>query len=116
MNEAACPFCGIASGAIPASIVHEDEELLAFRDIAPVAPTHVLLIPRRHIASALELGASDAAFLGRLFATAARIAGEEGIAATGYRLVTNVGRAAGQSVEHLHFHLLGGRRLTWPPG
>lgn len=111
-----CLFCRIAAGTIPADIVAQDDLVVAFRDIQPKAPTHVLLIPRRHIASAAELSDSDAEMLGRLFSVAAQVARDAGVVARGYRLVSNVGAGAGQSVNHLHFHLLGGRSLTWPPG
>ena len=111
-----CLFCKIASGEIPARIAHEDELVLAFHDIAPKAPTHVLIIPREHIGSAAELGDDHGELLGRLFAVAARIARDEGIADGGYRIVTNVGTWGGQSVDHLHFHLMGGRAFGWPPG
>jgi histidine triad (HIT) family protein len=114
--EVDCLFCRIVAGEVPAGRVHEDELVIAFRDIAPRAPTHILLIPRAHIPSALELTAADAALLGRLFEVAARIARQEGVAQSGFRIVTNVGPDAGQSVPHLHFHLLGGRALSWPPG
>ena len=116
MDTADCLFCRIAAGEIPADIVHEDELVLAFRDINPKAPTHLLLIPRRHVKSAADLAETDAEMLGRLFATGARLAREAGIAERGFRLVTNSGPAAGQSVDHLHFHLLGGRSMGWPPG
>jgi histidine triad (HIT) family protein len=111
-----CLFCRIAAGSLPATIVHDDDQVLAFRDIAPRAPTHLLLIPRRHIDSALELTEADGPLLGRLFAVAADLARSEGIAAGGYRLVTNIGDYGGQTVHHLHLHLLGGRSLGWPPG
>ena len=111
-----CLFCRIAAGEVPATLLHEDDLVLAFRDIQPHAPTHVLLIPRQHIASALELTDADGPVLGRLFAVAADVARAEGVAEDGYRLVTNVGREAGETVKHLHVHLLGGRTLTWPPG
>jgi histidine triad (HIT) family protein len=111
-----CLFCRIAAGEIPADIVHQDDHVVAFRDISPKAPTHVLLIPRSHVASAAELADDDGPMLGRLFAVAAQVAREAGVADGGYRLVTNVGSGAGQSVLHLHFHLLGGRSLSWPPG
>jgi len=114
-RDANCLFCKIAGGEIPADIVHQDDLVLAFRDINAKAPTHVLLIPRRHIASAAELGAQDAEMLGRLFSVAAQVARDAGVE-RGYRLVSNVGAGAGQSVPHLHFHLLGGRSMTWPPG
>lgn len=111
-----CLFCRIAAGSVAADIVHQDDLVVAFRDINPKAPTHVLLIPRRHIPSAAELSANDAEMLGRLFSVAAQVARDEGVAERGYRLVSNVGTGAGQSVFHLHFHLLGGRSLSWPPG
>jgi histidine triad (HIT) family protein len=111
-----CLFCRIAAGSTPADIVHQDDLVVAFRDINPKAPTHVLLIPRRHIHSAAELSANDAEMLGRLFSVAAQLARDEGVAERGYRLVSNVGAGAGQSVFHLHFHLLGGRSMSWPPG
>jgi histidine triad (HIT) family protein len=110
-----CLFCRIASGEIPADIVYSDDEVIVFRDVNPQAPTHVLAIPRRHIASAHELGPDDGPLLGGLF-DALRATGDAEGLGDGYRIVTNVGAAAGQSVEHLHIHLLGGRRLTWPPG
>ncbi|HYM84999.1 MAG TPA: histidine triad nucleotide-binding protein [Candidatus Dormibacteraeota bacterium] len=111
-----CLFCRIVAGDVPATLVHDDDLVVAIRDIAPRAPTHILLMPRRHIPSALDLTESDGALLGRLFAVAADLARSEGIADPGYRLVSNVGRAAGQSVDHLHVHLMGGRPFDWPPG
>jgi histidine triad (HIT) family protein len=111
-----CMFCKIAAGNVPAEIVHQDDLVVAFRDISPKAPTHVLLIPRRHVASAADLGVLCAEMLGRLFSVAAQVGRDAGVAERGYRLVTNVGAGAGQSVFHLHFHLLGGRSLSWPPG
>jgi histidine triad (HIT) family protein len=116
MTNGDCLFCRIAAGEIPADIVHEDDLVLAFRDINPKAPTHLLLIPRRHVPSAADLAETDAEMLGRLFSTGAQLAREAGIAERGFRLVTNSGPAAGQSVDHLHFHLLGGRSMGWPPG
>jgi len=111
-----CLFCKIASGATPCERVDETERVLAFRDIDPRAPTHVLLIPKQHVAeSAADLGPDHGALLGELFGLAARIAEREGLG-RGWRLVTNVGADAGQSVFHLHVHLLGGRPLRWPPG
>ena len=101
---------------MPATKVLEDDQVVAFRDIAPRAPTHILLIPRRHIASAADLTEADGPLLGRLFAVAAGVARDEGIADGGYRLVTNVGRWGGQTVDHLHLHLMGGRPFVWPPG
>ena len=116
MADPDCLFCRIAAGEVPADVVLEDDLVVAFRDVAPKAPTHLLLIPRRHITSAAELSGTDAEMLGRLFAVAAGLARDAGVAEGGYRMVTNVGRGAGQSVPHLHFHLLGGRSLGWPPG
>ena len=108
-----CLFCRIVRGEIPARIVREDEHTVAFRDIDPKAPTHVLVIPREHVASLDE--AQDATLVGRLMLAAAEIARSEGISG-GYRTVVNTGADAGQTVFHLHLHLLGGRKLTWPPG
>jgi histidine triad (HIT) family protein len=110
-----CPFCRIVAGEIPSDRVHEDDEVIAFRDIAPRAPTHVLVIPRRHIPDAHALTDADGAILAKLFAVVRKIADEAELG-NGYRVVTNVGPEAGQSVPHLHFHLLGGRTMSWPPG
>jgi histidine triad (HIT) family protein len=111
-----CLFCRIVAGEIPSTKVAEDDQVVAIRDINPKAPTHILLLSRAHIGSAQELRAVDGDLLGRIFAMSADLADREGIASTGYRVVTNVGRDGGQSVDHLHFHLLGGRRFSWPPG
>lgn len=111
-----CLFCRIVAGEIPSTRVHEDDLVIAIRDIAPRAPTHILLLPRQHIASALDLTDADGPLLGRLFSAAADVARTEGIADAGYRLVSNVGRWGGQSVDHLHLHLMGGRAFDWPPG
>jgi histidine triad (HIT) family protein len=111
-----CLFCRIVRGEIPSNKVFEDELVLAFRDIAPRSPTHILVIPKDHIGSAADLTEAHGPLLGRLFATMVRIALDEGIADDGYRLVSNVGRWGGQTVDHLHFHLMGGRSFTWPPG
>ena len=111
-----CVFCKIVAEEIPSTTVAEDDVVLAIRDIAPRAPTHVLLLPRQHIRSAAELTNADGLLLGRLFALAAEIARDEGIAEGGYRVVTNIGTWGGQSVDHLHFHLMGGRPFSWPPG
>lgn len=111
-----CLFCRIVADEIPSTRVHEDDEVIAFRDIAPRAPTHILVIPRRHIASALQLTDADGPLLGRMFAAAADIARTEGIAEGGYRITTNVGRWGGQTVDHLHLHVMGGRPFDWPPG
>jgi histidine triad (HIT) family protein len=110
-----CLFCKMASGEIAVPKVHEDELVFAIRDINPQAPTHVLVIPVAHVASAAELGEDHAAMLARLFSVAARIAADDGLDG-GWRLATNVGPDAGQSVLHLHVHLLGGRPMGWPPG
>ncbi len=111
-----CLFCRIAAGEIPARLAYQDDELVAFHDIAPKAPVHVLLIPRRHVPHLLATGPEDTALLGRLTATAVQLARELGLERDGFRLVTNCLEAAGQSVPHLHLHLLGGRRMGWPPG
>ena len=111
-----CLFCRIAAGDLPATKVHEDDDVVAFRDITPRSPTHILIIPRRHIASALALTEADGALLGRLFGVAADLARSLGLADGGYRLVTNVGQWGGQTVDHLHIHLMGGRSFSWPPG
>jgi histidine triad (HIT) family protein len=111
-----CLFCRIVADEIPSTRVYEDDQIIAFRDIAPRAPTHILLIPRRHIASALDLTEADSPLVGHLFAVAADLARSEGIADGGYRLVSNIGQWGGQSVDHLHIHLMGGRPFEWPPG
>jgi histidine triad (HIT) family protein len=110
-----CLFCRMASGEIPVDKVREDDLVFAIRDINPQAPTHVLVIPVAHVASAAELTEADGPLLGRLFETAAAIARDEGLDG-GFRLVTNIGPDGGQSVAHLHVHLLGGRPMAWPPG
>jgi histidine triad (HIT) family protein len=111
-----CLFCRIVRKELPASVVYEDDGVLAFRDIQPQAPLHLLLIPKRHIRNVDALGPGDGAVVARLFEVARDLAREHGVADGGYRLVTNVNEGAGQSVWHLHFHLLGGRPLGWPPG
>ena len=116
MSAPDCLFCRIVAGEIPSTSVHDDDLVIAFRDIAPRAPTHILLIPRRHIPSAADLVEADGPLLGRLFSVAADLARSEGIADAGFRLVSNVGRWGGQTVDHLHFHLMGGRSFDWPPG
>ncbi|MEO7119109.1 MAG: histidine triad nucleotide-binding protein [Candidatus Limnocylindrales bacterium] len=116
MTDPDCLFCRIAAGETPAALAHEDDLVVAFDDINPRAPTHVLLIPREHLMSARDLADAHGEMLGRLFAVAAQIARDRGIAEAGYRLVTNAGKAAGQTVDHLHWHLLGGRSFSWPPG
>ena len=112
-----CLFCRIVAGEIPAQIVKRSDDVLAFRDIDPRAPVHVLVIPVKHVAAVRNAGGADGErLLGRVLAFAAEVASELGLDGGGYRLVTNTGPDAGQSVDHLHFHLLGGRRMTWPPG
>jgi histidine triad (HIT) family protein len=112
-----CLFCKIAAGEIPAKVVKRSEEALAFRDIDAKAPVHVLVIPTSHIAAVRDAkGATGERLLGRLLAFAAELASELGLDGDGYRIVTNTGKNAGQSVDHLHLHLLGGRKMTWPPG
>jgi histidine triad (HIT) family protein len=115
-TDPSCLFCRIVADEIPSTRVHDDDAVIAFRDIAPRAPTHILVIPREHIASAAELTETHGPILGRLFAVAAEVARSEGIADAGYRVVTNVGRWGGQSVDHLHRHVMGGRAFDWPPG
>ncbi len=109
-----CLFCKVAAGRIPAEIVYQDDETVAFRDINLQAPTHVLVIPRRHVPNATE--AADANVWDAVMGAAARVARQEGVHDRGYRLVVNCGLEAGQTVDHLHVHVLGGRPLTWPPG
>jgi histidine triad (HIT) family protein len=111
-----CLFCRIIAGEIPSSIVHSDEHVVAIRDIAPQAPSHVLLLSRKHIASVREVGSEDAGLMDRICAAATELADREGISTEGYRLVVNIGRNGGQTVDHLHVHMLGGRPMTWPPG
>jgi histidine triad (HIT) family protein len=112
-HDPQCIFCRIARGDVPAQVVYEDVDLLAFRDVDPKAPTHVLIVPRAHVASLEEL--EDPALGGRLLSAAGIVARAEGLV-RGWRLVANVGAEGGQSVHHLHFHLLGGRAMHWPPG
>ncbi len=111
-----CIFCKIATGEIPASIVHRDEELIAFRDIRPQAPVHLLIIPRQHIATILEVKPAQEELLSRMVLLANELAKSEGVADQGFRLVFNCKEHGGQDVFHVHLHLLGGRRMGWPPG
>lgn len=111
-----CLFCKIIKGEIPSQKVYEDDLVYAFRDIEPQAPVHVLIIPKEHISSANELNEENSAIVGHVFAVAAKIAQSENIAKDGYRIVNNCGVNGGQTVGHLHFHMLGGRSLSWPPG
>jgi histidine triad (HIT) family protein len=115
MHDSNCLFCRIVAGEIPSKKIYEDEHVYAFEDIAPQAPTHALIIPKRHFAGLKEAEAGDAEIIGQCHLAAARIARERNIE-HGYRTVVNVGPGAGQSVFHLHVHLLGGRSLAWPPG
>lgn len=111
-----CLFCKIVSGEIPGNIVFQDDDVLAFRDLNPQAPTHILVIPKKHIATTNDLQPEDAALVGKMYLAAKQIARDEGIAEKGYRTVMNCNREAGQSVFHIHLHVLGGRPMSWPPG
>ena len=111
-----CLFCKIIQGDIPSSKIYEDEFVYAFRDIDPKAPTHVLIVPKKHISSVNDLETGDAVLLGKVYEAVKHIAVSEGIDKTGYRVVVNTLSDGGQTVAHVHFHLLGGRSLTWPPG
>ncbi|ATY85465.1 histidine triad nucleotide-binding protein [Kyrpidia spormannii] len=111
-----CIFCRIVQGESPARRVYENAHVVAFHDIAPQAPVHVLVIPRRHLASVLELGEEEVEILKGIQGAIRRVAEETGVARTGFRVVTNCGRDGHQTVFHLHYHILGGRRLGWPPG
>ena len=111
-----CLFCGIAAGEIDADVVHSSDHVVAFRDINPQAPVHLLVIPKEHIESARSLTDKHADLLAEMFETASHLAKANEVDRSGWRLVTNVGSDAGQSVHHLHFHLLGGRQMAWPPG
>lgn len=110
-----CLFCKIVAGDIPADIVYESDTALAFRDINPQAPTHVLVIPRKHISTINDIGVDDETLIGSLYTAAREIAAAEGIAEEGYRTVMNCNESAGQSVFHIHLHVLGGKRMGWPP-
>ena len=111
-----CIFCSIAAGDVPAKIVHEDSEIVAFEDVNPQAPTHILLIPKQHIATLLDATDEHSSLLGKLQLTAVDIARKVGLDDGGFRIVTNCLEGAGQSVFHIHLHLLGGRQMGWPPG
>jgi len=111
-----CLFCGIVEGKIKGDIVYQDESLVAFRDINPKAPVHILIIPRKHIANLMDLAPNDGPVIGQIFQLAVELARQHGIADKGFRVVVNHGADAGQSVFHLHYDLLGGRSLGWPPG
>ncbi len=114
MND--CLFCKIIAGEIPSTKVYEDDEVLAFRDIEPQAPEHIIIIPKQHIASANELTTENSCVVGKIFTVAAQIAKDLGFAENGYLIVNNCGKDGGQTVGHIHFHLLAGRNLQWPPG
>lgn len=116
MPDKNCIFCRIAAGEIDADILYQDERVVAFRDTNPQAPTHVLVVPRRHIATINDLEEQHAGDVGRLYLAAQQVAKDEGIEQRGYRTVMNCQEGAGQSVFHIHLHVLGGRRLSWPPG
>ena len=111
-----CLFCKIVAKTIPAKIVHEDDQTLAFDDIHPQSPMHTLVIPKRHVASVQDLGEADQVLLARLLLTCMKVAKDKGLADSGFRLVANTGRDGGQTVFHLHFHVMGGRHMSWPPG
>ncbi|MFN0110514.1 MAG: histidine triad nucleotide-binding protein [Blastocatellia bacterium] len=116
MSDSNCLFCKIIAGQIPAAKVYEDDHSFAFRDINPQAPVHVLLIPKKHIASLNEAASEDHAVLGHLLIVAGKIARQEGIADNGFRATINTGADAGQTVFHVHLHVMGGRPMAWPPG
>jgi histidine triad (HIT) family protein len=116
MSASTCLFCRIVRRELPATIVHETDDVLAFQDIAPKAPVHLLIIPKRHIDGVQALTDADGAVIAALFACATRLAAQTGVASSGYRTVVNAGPDGGQTVLHLHVHLLGGRPMTWPPG
>jgi len=108
-----CLFCKIAKREIPSDIVYEDEDFISFKDINPIAPLHLLIVPKKHIPSINHLTPEDKELIGRLFLVAKKIAKEQGVAERGYRLIFNVGKEGGQAIEHLHLHLLGGKTLSW---
>jgi len=111
-----CLFCGIIKGEVKGQIVHQDNSVVAFKDISPKAPMHILIVPRKHIATLLDLEEGDKGIIGDIFSVAAKLAKDHRVAEDGFRIVVNCGPGAGQSVYHIHFHLLGGRPFTWPPG
>jgi histidine triad (HIT) family protein len=111
-----CIFCKIANKSIPSKMIYEDDQIVAFDDLQPQAPVHSLVIPKRHVVSVHELGEGDQSLLGQLLLACTRVARLKGLIESGYRVVTNSGRDGGQTVFHLHFHVIGGRRMTWPPG
>ena len=111
-----CLFCGVIKGDVKGSIVYQDNSVVAFKDINPKAPVHLLIVPRKHIVTLLDLQQEDKSLIGDIFSVANQLAKDQGIARDGFRVVVNCGAGAGQSVFHIHFHLLGGRPMTWPPG
>jgi histidine triad (HIT) family protein len=111
-----CLFCAVIEGKVKGDVVYQDDAVVAFRDIGPKAPVHLLIVPRKHIASVSSLEPADGPVVGAIFIAAAKLAKDFGIAESGYRVVVNNGADAGQSVLHLHYHLLGGRQMRWPPG
>jgi histidine triad (HIT) family protein len=111
-----CVFCSIVAGTAPAQVLYQDELVTAFRDIHPVAPTHILVIPNVHLASVNDMTEDDGPVIGHMFSVARRLAGQEGIQQSGYRLIVNTGPHAGQAVFHLHLHLIGGQRMRFPMG
>ena len=116
MAEQDCIFCRVVAGEVRADVIFQDDRCVAFRDINPQAPVHVLVIPREHIESLDDAGRGDEAVLGHILRVAARVANDEGLTESGFRTIINTGAGAGQSVLHLHLHVLGGRQMTWPPG
>lgn len=111
-----CVFCKIAASEIPVNFAYQDDEVVAFPDMNPQAPTHLLVIPRKHFADLTQLGKDGSALIGRIFAVIGRLASEKGLLPDGFRVVCNTGPKSGQTVKHLHFHVLGGRYMGWPPG
>ncbi|MDI6641489.1 MAG: histidine triad nucleotide-binding protein [Elusimicrobiota bacterium] len=111
-----CIFCQIVQKKIKSNIVYEDKEIVAFRDINPQAPVHILIVPKKHIEKVLDMSSEDELLIGKIYTTLKQIAKSESTAETGFRIVVNCGLDAGQEVQHLHFHLLGGRKFSWPPG
>ncbi len=111
-----CLFCRIIAGEVPSTRVYSDDHVYAFHDINPAAPSHILVIPRKHLGSVYDAGAEDEALMGKLLLAANRIAAEQGLGETGFRYVINTGDEGGQTVHHLHLHILGGRQMSWPPG
>ena len=111
-----CIFCKIAAKQIPSEIVFEDDKVIAFHDISPAAPVHILIVPKQHIESTLEINSSNSSVISHIYETAVQLVNSLGIGGDGFRIVNNCGKNGGQTVDHIHFHLLGGRNLTWPPG